>query len=150
VGNDYIHPVDFHNLTSAIEAAADFAITNVYDPSDLLMFETTGEWDTRIQDGYYGARGLLGWHDCPPSATQGGSHPDHWCADGLIRINLTYDHEFNSTNLRRSLLCHEIGHAVGLRHTGSESTGSCLDDDTPHTGKWGLTSHEYGHINNQY
>ena len=97
-----------------MSAAVDWSLANVYDPTALLAFTTTGAWDTVLYNSYYGNNGLLGWHRCPESAQQGGSHPRHYCMDGEIRWNLSYTATFDTQNERRGIVCHELGHSIGL------------------------------------
>lgn len=157
LGNDYIHPMDDWNLAT-MDAAVNWSMANVFDPTDLLMWDTTGAWDTRLHEGDWGNNGVVGWHVCPPGATQGGAHPDRWCADGAIYFNDGgYPWYFDTRNERRSIACHEIGHAVGLRHTNDgHAPASCMVTDSSDNlmpnfaNRVGLSSTDNSHLNANY
>lgn len=133
-----------------------FAIANVYNPTDLNMFTTGGENDTIIFEDDYGDRGgLIGWHVCPAHATQGGVHPNHFCADGQIRFNALLGGFYDTQGEARNVSCHEIGHAVGLRHHApayvpGETFASCMQPNGGDPNRIGLTGHDIEHIQVRY
>ena len=157
VGNDYIHPVHIADVQPTnLRDAVQWTVSNVYDPSDLFMFVVAGStgpsgYDTYYNDLNVSDTNLIGWHACPVGAAQGGTHPNHWCADGHIRFNLYFAYVFDTTNERRGIACHETGHAVGLRHTAADGSdggfASCMynsgSSQTRFQTRWGLTTHEY-------
>lgn len=70
-----------------------------------------------------------------------GNRCDRW----YVLFN-TADMSGFDTSLLRSLGCHEVGHTVGLKHTGD--TDSCMQ--TPLTSTTRLSQHDRNHINLRY
>lgn len=92
-------------------------------------------------DSNYGNNGVYGWNACYPGGTSG-SHPNQTCSNDWVRLN-TYAYAQRPSN--DALACHELGHAVGLRHT---TATSCLNTTLP--GSTVLTDHYRTHINGHY
>lgn len=157
--NDNIAPLYYSLGDPAMRDAVAWSVANVYDPTDLHVFLVStsdpSQHDANLHDRDYGINGLVGWHNCPSYAAQGGSHPDHWCMDNVIRFNRHYSAAYNTTNERRGLACHELGHMFGLRHT-NDDTGyaSCMYNEGWYGSRWGsrygLTGHEVDHIQLYY
>lgn len=151
VGNDGIHPVIFFSVESDMATATRWSMTNNYNTHpDISMYEVTGSsaWDVAVSDASYGANGFHGWVDCPPSAQQGGSHPNYYCMDQELRYNYTYSADFDTLTERRSVACHELGHTLGLRHPAAATNlGSCMHNGT---NDYGLTQHDINHLSAQY
>lgn len=128
VNADWIVPVFFESsLPTIIRTALGWSFANNYG-TNLDMFQTTtSAWDVAVRELDYGSNGAVGWIDCPPTAVQSGSHPSHHCADQVFRIDDVYIYDYDTTNEARNLVCHELGHTVGLRHSNdSDSPGSCM------------------------
>lgn len=86
----------------------------------------------------YGNNNLNGWTDC--NGTRSGSHPNMSCSLTRIRFNTFY-----SQFTRRTVACHEIGHAWGLQHTAE--LDSCLN--LIFAGEF-LTQHDITHLQSAY
>lgn len=136
------------NLSGAFVAAVDYTSASVYNPTDLSSsvvgnqtncVDSLGH-DVCAFDYTYGATGWLGIYDCIGSFS--GAHPDMRCSRGRVRFNLTYP---DTAANAESLACHEMGHAVGLRHT--YLTSSCLVQDGFPV-NW--NAHDIAHVNAHY
>jgi predicted Zn-dependent protease len=64
------------------------------------------------------------------------------CEQHDVRINNNVTDEYSTTN-DRSLLCHELGHAIGLAHRNSQL--SCMMN--PNSEVTYYSSHDLNHIN---
>lgn len=94
-----------------------------------------------IYDANYGATGWAGRWYCQRSALQGE------CLVGVVQLNTHYGYD---TAMRRQLVCHEIGHSLGLNHPTSGT--SCVRTGSDAT-TWSytyLSTHDKGHINSIY
>lgn len=135
-------------LLPAHAAAVDSSVYNDYDWTDL------GAWTENsppcecgdgvsericVFDYNYGDNGYLGWNTC--AAGWSGSHPNMKCRRDDVTFN-----DFYTPNSYTALACHELGHAVGLRH--NSSTLSCMFATDP-THNW-LSSHDINHLNTKY
>lgn len=121
------------------------SLLNDYNPTDLavLQYTTTScTQETCAMDSDYGNNGLFGWNACYPGATSG-SHPNQTCSNDWVRYNTNGSLPALSANV---VACHELGHAVGLRHTAANS---CMRNN-PLPSNPDLTDHDRGHINSRY
>jgi hypothetical protein len=121
------------SVPPALRNALTWSFTNNYGYNLDFFRVTSGDWDVYVRAYNAGDIGYSGWVDCRPDAEQGGNHPFHHCADQQLRFNTFYPHQYDTTNEARSLVCHELGHTVGLQHPSSD-TGSCM------------TAHDYSHL----
>ncbi|MCA2219246.1 M57 family metalloprotease [Jidongwangia harbinensis] len=119
------------------------SVEDDYNVTDLDAFAITGSCaaashDACVFDTPYGRNGVNGWNAC--AGTVSGSHPNQTCSLSYVRLNQTYTWDVNN------LACHELGHAVGLRH--STETSSCMfAAASPATI---TTTHDRGHLNTRY
>lgn len=135
------------NLTANNRTALGQANTNSYAPTALVV--STGANDGNcvsdricVFDGAYGNIGYYGWNNCRGNVS--GSHPNKKCTQQHIFLNTS-----STPPNRERLLCHEMGHAVGLRHTAYAGTcmTTLIDNSTSNTIRSG---HEGQHINALY
>lgn len=89
----------------------------------------------------------------------GGADPDRYCIPKNVKINEALENYYNDEDYAEGereaawyLLCHELGHAVGLRHVPDHGatcmeTNSLTDLVAIDTN---LTMTERGHLNVQY
>lgn len=135
-------------LTQQYTAGVNNAVVGHYNPTDLNGTLTTpsicsdASHDVCVFDGNFLNNGLRGWHACAGSVS--GAHPNQICSVGWVRINTFYNPP------AAFIACHELGHNVGLRHTGGTTADatSCMNDDGRDT--TGLTAHDRTHINGRY
>jgi hypothetical protein len=94
--------------------------------------------DVRVNDSDYGANGKNGWAECHYLNTA------DVCDDAHAHLNLHYG-PYNSDEWMH-LVCHEVGHTVGLAHAGSGL--SCM-----RSGVWTnlhLVQHDKDIVNSLY
>lgn len=132
VANNRDHKVVVASLSRAdIRTETVFILDDQFDNrTDLIAYVVTGTdgpYDVRFWNGNYGDTGYWGATFCPSGSTQGGTDPSRWCYPQYVRYNTTYSHKFDSIQERRAIACHEIGHTVGLRHSGLQGV-SCMYD----------------------
>ena len=120
--------------------------SNNINPTDLTVVMCTqngsvscGIKEVNIADSDWGDSGWYGQWDCisweSPTV----------CDTGWVDLNTYYGPY--TDNVMRSLVCHEVGHAMGLAHT-SDST-SCLLTYSPPWPVY-LNAHDVGIINSKY
>jgi hypothetical protein len=158
VGDSQHHYVAFDpSLTDALAEALRDTMRDDYGPTDLILIEQ--DHVNRLTDVIawsedYGENGAAGWVYCPTDAPQGRNPYGHrWCRHQELRLNLNprYAIYFADEGSRAYVLCHEMGHTVGLRHWGNppESRGpvaaTCMNADTP-DGPTDLSPDDVAHI----
>jgi hypothetical protein len=126
------------------------ALIDAYNPTDVTTFQSTTtscitSADTCAFDSDYGDNGAYGWNACYPGSTDGVPHPNQSCSNDWVRLNVHYvppggGYQYNA--------CHELGHAIGLRHNDNQD--SCvkqagLGGDSPT-----ISAHDAGHLNARY
>lgn len=133
------------NLTLTYKNGVSASLAASYSPTDLfvLLSDPTGcplTLDLCVYDEDYGNNGVNGWNSCV--GDHSGSHPNQKCVQQWVRINL-----FFAPPAQR-IACHEMGHAVGLRHTSTQA--SCMKQSSEGGNSSLLTSHDQTHLNGQY
>ena len=132
LANNRTHRVDFHDTLKATGDAAQWVLDNRFPELGFSWVWVDGtDYDVRIKDDYYPDATWFGKTTCPSGATKGGSEPRRWCYGQLIRVNLSNQSAFDTTFGRRVVLCHELGHSVGLNHPeGGYVATSCLENES--------------------
>jgi hypothetical protein len=145
-GNDLGHKagsnatVTFNHslLETNAHNAAHYNDENSIEPTDIstTLYHETAGMEVNIYDYAYGNTGWYGRWYC--RAWSGSV-----CLEGVVQINLSYG-PYTVTEMR-SLMCEEVGHSVGLAHSGE--TASCMSQRWDRTL---LTSHDKGILNARY
>lgn len=79
---------------------------------------TCSEIDVFVTDGAYGTDDPTGWWECHVW------FDSNTCDKGHAHINISYSNIPEDYNRTLTLMCEEIGHSVGLHHSGSSD--SCM------------------------
>jgi hypothetical protein len=128
-------------LTLQFRNAVNFNDTNNIIPTDITsqMFtdQTQANMEVNIYDSTYGDTGWYGRWFCQVWASL------TVCSQGRVQLNLTYG-PYTDVEAR-SLTCEEVGHSVGLNHSGEDA--SCMSQQWDKTL---LTTHDKGHLNAKY
>lgn len=107
------------------------------DPTDLATFYTSSHdaSDVTISDSVDGPS--YGFYQCQAVSPSFGDRCNH----AHVHIYTSWN---ASATTRRSTLCQEVGHSLGLQHDGS---GGCMNSaaNSPY-----FTSHDVAHINGRY
>ncbi len=123
---------------------------SLYDngTTSLSVVETldTTIMDASVIEGNYGSTDWWAYTACSVTANYGGSDPRRWCRPQLVVYNKTHPGNWDgSTNGRKAVACHEVGHTLGLRHTYATS---CMKAAT--TTNTTPTSGEYNELESWY
>jgi hypothetical protein len=94
--------------------------------------------DVRINDYNYGTDKPTGWYECHVW------HSSTSCDQGHAHINTSYGDIPEDRGRTMRLVCEEIGHSVGLDHSGEDA--SCMSASTARH----LTDHDENTINGHY
>lgn len=139
-----------YKLTSVVSSAFDYNDTNNIEFSDITttIYTTTNAdndiyypKEVNVYDFDYGDVGWFGRWDCN---TWGAGNS---CSVGIVNINLYPMPPLPLNNTEaRSLVCEEVGHAVGLAHDFA-ATNTCMSQDWNDTL---LNGHDVGILNGRY
>ena len=130
LANNGNHHVDFHNTLDRTGAAAQWVLDNRFPDVGFRWTWVDGsDYDVRISDGSYPSAHWYGKTSCPSSATVGGNRPHEWCYGQSLRLNLSNEPDWDTTFGRHVVLCHELGHSIGLNHPeGGYVATTCLEN----------------------
>jgi hypothetical protein len=138
-------------MTSTYSTGAKKALDEEYNPTHLNVNRVDRSescqsaasdtyWDVCVFDNNYGDNGVNGWNDCVGSTS--GAHPNQTCEHQYTRIN-----QYFSPPAKR-VACHELGHSVGLQHTGNAD--SCLMRTLDGGTSSHLSDEDIGHLDGAY
>ena len=102
------------------------------------LCDTTQE--VEVRDYNHADDSRLGWWHCHEWANP------NVCAWGHVHINLRYSYNDNTA---LTIMCHEVGHSVGLAHPSSDDPDTCMVTPVNNT-KRHLRLHDVNLINNNY
>jgi len=142
----------YTDTTTALTNAANWTRTNLMNPTDLNTFTVsspTDHTDVVVLDRYYdnycdfpwtkdGNIGLRGFTSCEVESST------HRCDQQVVRIS-DYSLDLFTTDGDRTLVCHEFGHAIGLKHR--DNPGCMKNGDF---GESHYTDHDRAHINSDW
>lgn len=138
------------SLTSTAYSNAFATLFGDFNPTDLSVTYTEEQsscllaYDTCVYDGDYGETPWWGLFTCEGEAS--GAHPNRACYTGYVRLN--YNNDPSGVARSEYNICHELGHAVGLQHTSSDT--SCLKIYIDGGRDPDLNDHDVGKIDVQY
>jgi len=145
--------VMYKNLESWTELAVNETVWATYDPTNLGMVVVTSGFDVQARDWDYtnfcgytwssGSGGVIGLYNCFRLKLSGVYQ--NGCDKARIRFDTSYLNANLSSFQRTALACHELGHAVGLKHRD----GDCMETPVPMPTK-SLGSHNVNHLNSNY
>lgn len=147
------HDMHYYQLTTHMQTATNWTIGNNINPTDLNAFEVStynSYTDVLVFDAAnYEVCGLpsyptgdwIGFTLCGTLASNG------QCQQHRVYYENTFSASA-SEGQRRSLTCHEQGHALGLNHRyPSAPSFTCMDDRYYYPL---FDSHDIGHLNTYY
>lgn len=150
-----IHNNDTHtyfftaSVSTAMRKATNDAAEVTFEPTQLnISIDPDTDADVIIKMFDYGDSGYAGATLCPIGSSKYGSNPRVVCRPQELRYNTDssvaylFDHYLE----RQYIACHEMGHTVGLRHSGQSD--SCMQE-TPAVYEL-LSLHDQMHIDNAY
>ena len=160
VAENYTHRIYYDSSLTQPYRDAVNAIIPVYDATDMSVateaYGTTN--DVRVSGGYWGQNGAWAWTACANAPTSKGTRPadghnhgHNWCKPQIFRWNLDYSANYNTPDKRKAIACHEVGHTMGLRHSGDPA--SCMKDPPTLTTPPAMaptSSHDVPRINEHY
>jgi predicted Zn-dependent protease len=140
----YFQDVQAQRITVAVQVMQ-YQYSEVSDITMIRTFASSG-MDVIVFDRDYGPTGWWGVAHCAPGAAVVGSAANHtrWCKPQYVKFN---EHYVQATGQLDYILCHELGHTIGLRHSGEFN--SCMQTGA-FPGPSGTTQHDRDHINSRY
>lgn len=153
LGNNRWHSWSMHNGDGSWRQGLRDAIQYSYEPTDLVTSEYRDDWndvDVRV-DVTNAGTGLNGWVYCPTDGLRAGADPNESCYRQWLKIDLANTGGF-AQDRRKSLMCHEFGHTLGLRHPTAANhpdwLNSCMTRSADNPNRpVALHSHDIDHLN---
>lgn len=135
------------NLTDSYYKAFQWAVLDYAFNTDLNTHLSRGKCHSQYHriclfEGDYGNSGWAGNYECQRGVR--GAHPRKTCDFSYVRVNSYYRGDIKEIKVA----CHELGHAVGLRHRPSGDLSSCMKQGYP--AKNTLDGHDRARINAHY
>jgi hypothetical protein len=149
LANNKTHRVDFNNTLTSTGEAAQWVLNNKFPALDFTWVWVDGDdYDVRIIDASYPNATWYGSTPCPDGATTGGTIPRRWCYGRVMRLNTYLAAAWNTTFGQRVLLCHELGHSIGINHPdGGTVNTTCMENEEPPDAA-GSNNYDSADINN--
>lgn len=134
----------YQDLTADFETAHDYARNSVYSPTDMYHPQTSLHAAAHVHayDLDLGDTGYFGTESC-------GTADGDVCLHAHIKYNLWPGLGWTAAK-RRSVACHETGHAVGLRHYNVYTSSCMVQYLASHDFPQILSAHDKSHINGWY
>lgn len=147
------------DLQTDVHDAAGYTRTQLLDPTDLdtsVVDTQTDQTDVVVLDRYYtdyceaelgvqwttdAHTGLFGLESCGHLGANTGDR----CGQASVRVSNVYT-DYHSDPSDRYLLCHEIGHAIGLRH---RHASGCMENCAEASAA-SYTQHDIDHFNSNW
>jgi hypothetical protein len=106
-------------------------------------------WVVQAPASQFGAT-EVGYGECHSTSTRGENLLNRWCKPFVVFFNEKYKADWNNnTALAKWIVCHELGHTLGLRHSQflHPNVNSCMETgNTVYAGK--ITSADRPHLRN--
>jgi hypothetical protein len=135
-------------LPSNLSSDILWAVNNLGTGSDIMLLDTAWQAlaDVRAWSWSWGIDYPPAWVNCPWSGTTSGSHPNMSCFGQDMHFNLSRTEFYDTQAERRFVVCHELGHTMGLKHRQSES--GCMQQGNLTINQY--TPHDIAHLNAAY
>lgn len=133
--------VRYNSLWAINHTSASNAVIDLHLNTTVSVTTTSATWaDITFKDGDYSTACGLDWHNDTTNPLGVAGHANckvvkqsgTWagaCDKSTIRIDVSYADTSLPTFDRRGLMCHELGHSIGLEH--EDPRGDCMDQFYP-------------------
>jgi len=145
------NPVGFYGVDTGFKNAMIDRMANAFTNTDMElpnMGNASPNIGTLVQQVNSPAVNRVGWADCMYG--QSGLYPNTRCELTTVIVNKAKINTTLNNNYAKAVACHELGHAVGLRHeAGASAPFSCMVNP-PVQEKRNLSDHDKQTLRNRY